>query len=66
MTLQGLTYVLTDNQTINYPNMKVALGLNAPLAGLFSVRSVAALAVFALAAAVMTLHPARPRHHRDR
>jgi ribose/xylose/arabinose/galactoside ABC-type transport system permease subunit len=32
LTLQGVTYVLTDNQTINYPNMKVALGLNAPLA----------------------------------
>jgi ribose/xylose/arabinose/galactoside ABC-type transport system permease subunit len=53
LTLQGVTYVLTDNQTINYPNMKVALGLNAPLAGLFSVRSVVALGVFALAAAVM-------------
>ena len=32
LTLQGLTYVLTDNQTISYPNMTVALGLNAPLA----------------------------------
>lgn len=54
LTLQGLTYVLTDNQTINYPNMAVALGLNAPLAGLFSVRSVVALAVFVLAA--LTMH----------
>jgi ribose/xylose/arabinose/galactoside ABC-type transport system permease subunit len=53
LTLQGLTYVLTDNQTVNYPNMAVALGLNAPLAGLFSLRSVVALAVFALAALVM-------------
>jgi ribose/xylose/arabinose/galactoside ABC-type transport system permease subunit len=53
LTMQGLTYVLTGNQTINYPNMAVALGLNAPLAGLFSVRSVAAVAVFALAALVM-------------
>lgn len=53
LTLQGATYVLTGNQTVNYPNMTVALGLNAPLAGLFSVRSVVALAVFALAAAVM-------------
>jgi ribose transport system permease protein len=53
LTMQGLTYVLTGNQTISYPNMGVALGLNAPLAGLLSVRSVAALAVFALAALVM-------------
>jgi ribose/xylose/arabinose/galactoside ABC-type transport system permease subunit len=53
LTMQGLTYVLTGNQTISYPNMNVALGLNAPLAGLFSVRSVVALAVFALAAFVM-------------
>ena len=53
LTLQGLTYVLTDNQTISYPNMAVALGLNAPLAGLFSARSVVALAVFAVAALAM-------------
>ena len=54
LTLQGLTYVLTDNKTISYPNMAVALGLNEPVANLLSVRSAAALAVFALAAAVMT------------
>jgi ribose transport system permease protein len=54
LTLQGLTYVLTDNKTISYPNMSVALGLNAPIAGLLSARSVAALAVFILAALAMT------------
>jgi ribose/xylose/arabinose/galactoside ABC-type transport system permease subunit len=54
LTLQGITYVLTENKTISYPNMAVALGLNEPVANLFSVRSAAALAVFALAAAVMT------------
>jgi ribose/xylose/arabinose/galactoside ABC-type transport system permease subunit len=53
LTMQGLTYVLTDNETISYPNMTVALGLNAPLGGLFSVRSAVALAVFAIAALVM-------------
>jgi ribose/xylose/arabinose/galactoside ABC-type transport system permease subunit len=53
LTLQGLTYVLTDNQTISYPNIAVALGLNAPLAGLFSARSAVALAVFAVAALAM-------------
>jgi ribose/xylose/arabinose/galactoside ABC-type transport system permease subunit len=54
LTLQGITYVLTGNATISYPNMAVALGLNAPIAHLLSVRSVAALAVFVLAAMVMT------------
>jgi ribose/xylose/arabinose/galactoside ABC-type transport system permease subunit len=54
LTLQGLTYVLTENKTISYPNMAVALGLNEPIAGLLSVRSAAALAVFVLAALVMT------------
>jgi ribose transport system permease protein len=53
LTLQGLTYVLSGNQTVSYPNMAVALGLNAPLLHLFSVRSALALAVFVLAALVM-------------
>jgi ribose/xylose/arabinose/galactoside ABC-type transport system permease subunit len=53
LTLQGLAYVLTGNQTVSYPNMSVALGLNAPFAQLFSVRSALALAVFLLAALVM-------------
>ena len=55
LTLQGITYVLTGNATISYPNMAVALGLNAPIAGgLLSVRSAAALLVFVLVWAVMT------------
>jgi len=53
LTLQGLTYVLTENKTIGYPNLAVALELNAPIANLLSVRSAAALAVFVLAALVM-------------
>ena len=40
LTLQGLTYVLTDNKTISYPNMSVALGLNAPPHGLYFVGAV--------------------------
>lgn len=54
LTLQGLTYVLTGNQNVSYPNMTVALELNSPIAGLFSVRSVVALAVFVIAALLMT------------
>lgn len=53
LTLQGITYVLTANRTISYPNMTVALGLNAPIVGLLSVRSAVALGVFVIAALVM-------------
>ncbi|HUZ75526.1 MAG TPA: hypothetical protein VMU87_21280 [Stellaceae bacterium] len=53
LTLQGITYVLTANQTIAYPNLPVALALNRPILHLLSVRSAAALAVFVLAALVM-------------
>ena len=60
MTLQGLTYVLTGNQTINYPNMTVALGLNAPLADLFSVRSVVGIGGIRARRGGDALHPARP------
>jgi ribose transport system permease protein len=54
LTLQGLTYVLTDNKTISYPNLNVALELNAPIVHLLSVRSAAAVAVFVIAALAMT------------
>jgi len=53
LTLQGLTYVLTDNRTISYPSMEVALGLNAPILGLLSLRSAVAIAVFVVTAAAM-------------
>ena len=33
LTLQGITYVLTDNKTIGYPNIAVSLALNAPIGG---------------------------------
>jgi ribose/xylose/arabinose/galactoside ABC-type transport system permease subunit len=54
LTLQGITYMLTANKTISYPNMAVTLELNEPIANLLSVRSAGALAVFVLAALVMT------------
>jgi ribose/xylose/arabinose/galactoside ABC-type transport system permease subunit len=54
LTLQGITYVLTENKTIGYPNLAVALKLNEPIANLVSVRSVVAIMVFVLAALVMT------------
>lgn len=53
LTLQGIAYVLTENRTITYPNLPVALSLNAPIVELLSVRSVVVLAVFLAAAAMM-------------
>jgi ribose/xylose/arabinose/galactoside ABC-type transport system permease subunit len=53
LTLQGLTYVLTANRTVIYPDMKLALALNAPIIGLLSVRSAVAVGVFLIAALIM-------------
>ena len=54
LTLQGMTSVVTANQTIYYPNLPVSLALSTPIAGLLSVRSLAALGVFFVAAFIMT------------
>ena len=61
LTLGGLTYVLTENTTISYPRMDVALLVNDPVLGVFSLRSVVAIAAFVIAAFVM----ARTRIGRD-
>ena len=53
LTLGGLAYVLTGNQTIGYPRMDIAMLVNAPLLGIVSLRSLLALAAFAIAAFVM-------------
>jgi ribose/xylose/arabinose/galactoside ABC-type transport system permease subunit len=53
LTFAGLAYVLTKNQSIPYDNMEVALAVNEPFFGVFSLRSVLALAVALAAAAVM-------------
>jgi ribose/xylose/arabinose/galactoside ABC-type transport system permease subunit len=61
LTLGGLTYVLTENTTISYPRMDVALLVNEPVLGIFSLRSAVAILAFAAAAFVM----ARTRIGRD-
>jgi ribose transport system permease protein len=61
LTLGGLTYVLTENTTISYPRMDVALLVNEPVLGIFSLRSAVAIAAFVAAAFVM----ARTRVGRD-
>jgi ribose/xylose/arabinose/galactoside ABC-type transport system permease subunit len=61
LTLSGLAYVLTENTTISYARMDVALLVNDPVLGVFSLRSAVAIAAFAVAAFVM----ARTRVGRD-
>jgi ribose/xylose/arabinose/galactoside ABC-type transport system permease subunit len=53
LTFVGLAYVLTKSTSVSYPNMEVALALNERIAGVFSLRSLIAIAIFVLAAAVL-------------
>lgn len=50
LTFGGLSYFLTGNTTIGYDRLDVALWVNAPLLGVFSVRSLATLLLFLVAA----------------
>jgi ribose transport system permease protein len=61
LTLGGLAYVVTGNVSISYPRMDVALAVNSPVAHIFSLRSLIALAAFMVAAFFM----ARTRVGRD-
>ena len=45
----GLAYVVTQNQTLTYDNLDLSLALNDPIAGIFSIRSLVTLAIFAAA-----------------
>ena len=53
LTFVGLAYVLTKSTSVSYPNMEVALALNERIGGVFSVRSLIAIAIFVLAAGVL-------------
>jgi len=55
LTFEGITHVLTRSQTIVYPNMGIALVLNEPILGVLSMRSAITVAVFLIAAVVMSL-----------
>jgi ribose/xylose/arabinose/galactoside ABC-type transport system permease subunit len=48
----GVAYVLTESRSLPYDNLNVALLLNERFAGVFSIRSVVALAIFVCAAGV--------------
>lgn len=49
----GIAYVLTESQSLPYENLRVALLVNEPMAGIFSLRSLVSLALFAAAALVV-------------
>ncbi len=53
LTWMGLAYVLTGNRTIPFEHMDVAMAMNAPLLGVFSLRSLVVLALFVAAACWM-------------
>lgn len=49
----GIAFVLTESRSLPYDNLAVALMLNDRVGGVFSLRSLVALALFAAAAAIM-------------
>jgi ribose/xylose/arabinose/galactoside ABC-type transport system permease subunit len=53
LVLSGLAYVLSENRSLPYDNMDVALALTQPLAVVFSIRSLLTLALFAITAFVV-------------
>jgi ribose/xylose/arabinose/galactoside ABC-type transport system permease subunit len=55
LVFAGIAYVVTENRALPYENMEVALGLSAPIGGIFSIRSIVAIAIFAAAALVISL-----------
>ncbi len=54
LTFGGLSYFLTGNTTIGYDRLDVALGVNAPLLGIFSARSLTAIILFLVATFVVS------------
>lgn len=53
LVFSGLAYVLSENRTLPYDNIHVALTLTQPIAGFLSIRSLLTLAMFAAAAFVI-------------
>jgi ribose/xylose/arabinose/galactoside ABC-type transport system permease subunit len=49
LTIGGIAYVLTANTTIGYPRMDIAMLVNAPLLGIFSLRSLISIGLFLVA-----------------
>ena len=53
LTCVGLSYVLTGSRTIDVPNLDIAEALNNHIFGVFSERSLWAIGIFLMAAAVV-------------
>ncbi|KJF70032.1 ABC transporter permease [Agrobacterium arsenijevicii] len=53
LTLTGIAYVVTDNTTVGYPRLDVAMLVNEPVVGIISIRCALALGAFIIAAFVM-------------
>ncbi len=49
----GISFVLTESHSISFDNIGVALAVDTPIAGIFSLRSVVAVVLFAVAAVIM-------------
>jgi ribose transport system permease protein len=49
LIVSGIAYVLTDNTTIGYPRMDIAMLVNEPVLGIFSIRNTVAIALFLVA-----------------
>jgi ribose/xylose/arabinose/galactoside ABC-type transport system permease subunit len=54
ITLAGLAYVVTGNQTISLDHPEITAGINAPIFSIFSFRSLFAVGCFAIASLVFT------------
>ncbi len=54
LTFGGIAYVLTRNRSIPYANFEVALEMSEPILSVLSLRSVVAVAVFVLAAFIVS------------
>ncbi|MGA3307155.1 MAG: ABC transporter permease [Xanthobacteraceae bacterium] len=52
LTSGGLAYVLTNNSSIAYPRMDVAMMVNAPIGSVLSIRNIVAIMLFVTAAFV--------------
>ncbi|MDR3376551.1 MAG: ABC transporter permease [Ancalomicrobiaceae bacterium] len=55
ITLAGLSYVVTGNQTISLNHADITQAINAPIGSVFSVRSLFAIGCFAAAGVVVAL-----------
>ena len=52
LTATGVAYVITHNRAISSDNLNLAMTLNDPVIGLFSIRSLVALGIFVVAAII--------------